>query len=215
MLRYMSATPNLILYHHPYSRAAGVIWMLEELGLPYDLRYVDMMQGEQHSSEFLAKNPMGKLPTLIDGNITITEAAAIGIYLADRYSLGTFAPQLDEPSRATYLRWILFAPSVMEPGCYAHMSKWDYRPGAAGWGTYENMLTSIEEAIGQGPWLLGDRFTMADIIFGGTLRYMLRFKMIEARPSFTAYAERLDARPASQLAAKKNDEIAKAHGLGE
>lgn len=188
--------------------------MLEELGVPYELSYVDILQGEQHVDDFHHRNPMGKLPTLVDGNTTITENAAIGIYLADRYSYGLLAPKVDEPERATYLRWILFAPSVIEPGCYAHMSKWDYRPSAAGWGTYENMLTSIEEAIGQGPWILGERFSMADIIFGGTVRYMLRFKMLEARASFTAYAERLDARPASLAAVAKNEEITKVRGLG-
>jgi len=188
--------------------------MLEELGVPYTLQFVDIMQGEQGTAEFRQKNPMGKLPTLVDGQVTVTEAAAIGMYLADRYAYGQLAPAVDDPARATYLRWILFAPSVIEPGCYAHMSKWDYRPGQAGWGTYENMLNSIEEALSNGPWLLGDRFTMADVIFGGTLRYMLRFKMIEARDSFVAYAERLDARPASLAAEQKNNAIAKEHGLG-
>lgn len=210
----MNGTPNLTLYHHPYSRAAGVLWMLEELEVPYQLEFVDMNQGEQSKPEFLRRNPMGKLPTLVDGGVTVTESSAIGMYLADRYSYGNLAPKLDDPARATYLRWIAFAPSVIEPGCYAQMSKWDYKPSQAGWGTYENILTSIEEAIGTGPWLLGEKFSMADVIFGGTLRYMLRFNMIEARDSFTAYAARLDARPASMRAEEKNAAIAKERGLG-
>ena len=210
----MSDSTNLTLYHHPYSRAAGVVWMLEELGLPYQLQFVDVIQGEQSMPDFRQKNPMGKLPTLIDGAVTVTESSAIGMYLADRYSYGNLAPKIDDPARATYLRWIAFAPSVIEPGCYAQMSKWEYKPSQAGWGTYENMLASIEEAIGSGPWILGEKFSMADVIFGGTLRYMLRFKMIDARDSFVAYAARLDARPASIAAEKKNAAIAKEHGLG-
>ncbi len=211
----MSATTNLVLYHHPYTRAAGVVWMLEELGLPYELKFVDISQSQQSTPEFRAKNPMGKLPTLIDGDVTVTESSAIGMYLADRYSYGNLAPKIDDPARAAYLRWIAFAPAVIEPGCYAHVSKWDYRPGQAGWGTYENMLASIEEAIGNGPWLLGEKFSMADMIFGGTVRFMLRFKMLEARDSFVAYASRLDARPGSIAAAQKNAAVVEAHGLGQ
>src|SRR5690606_41161944 len=128
-----------------------VVWMLEELGLPYKLEFVDMNKGEQSTSQFLKKNPMGKLPTLVDGEVTVTESSAVGMYLADRYSYGNLAPKIDDPARATYLRWIAFAPAVIEPGCYARMSKWEYSPSQAGWGTYENMLTSIEEAIGEGP----------------------------------------------------------------
>lgn len=210
----MKASTNLVLYHHPYSRAAGVVWMLEELGVPYQLEHVDILTGGQNTAEFREKNPMGKLPTLVDNGVTVTEGSAIGMYLADRYSYGNLAPKIDDPARATYLRWIAFAPSVIEPGCYAHMSKWDYKPSQAGWGTYENMLETIEEALSNGPWLLGEKFSMADIIFGGTLRYMLRFQMIEPRESFVAYASRLDARPGSIAAAAKNDKIAKERGLG-
>ena len=209
----MTKATSLVLYHHPYSRAAIVLWMLEELKLPCDIKFVDLKQGEQSQADFRQKNPMGKLPTLMDGEIAITETAAIGMYLADRYSYGDLAPKIDEAARATYLRWIAFAPAVIEPACYAQFSKWEYQPSQAGWGSYENMLNSIEEAIGAGPWLLGDKFSMADVLFGGTLRYMLRFKMIEARESFIAYAARLDARPASIAAAAKNEAIAKEHGL--
>lgn len=214
-MKDMSEPTTLTLYHHPFSRAAGVVWMLEELGVPYQLEYVDLNQKEQSSPEFRGRNPMGKLPTLVENGVIVTESSAIGVYLADRYSYGTLAPKIDDPARATYLRWIAFAPAVIEPCCYARMSKWEYNPSQAGWGTYENMLTSIEEAIGQGPWLLGDRFSMADMIFGGTVRYMLRFKMLDARESFVAYADRLDARPGSKAAEAKNAAIAQAHGLGQ
>ena len=209
---------SITLFHHPFSRAANVVWMLEELGLDYELRYVDIMAGAQKDPSFLALNPMGKLPTLADGEgddaVVLTESAAIGMYLADRYSSGTLAPALDDPTRATYLRWSLFAPSVIEPCCYAHTAQWEYRPGSAGWGTWEAMLASCEAAIGDGPWLLGDRFTMADVIFGGTVGYMLQFKMFEERPSVTAYIERLNARPAWKKATEINGRIIAEKGLG-
>src|SRR5690606_13571847 len=187
---------------------------LEEVGCDYTLRPVDIMAGEQKSEAILALNPMGKLPILVDGGAVITESAAIGLYLADRYALGRLAPAPDDPARGAYLRWSLFAPSVIEPGSMAKAGGWEYRAGAAGWGTHEAMLATMEAAIGEGPWLLGERFTMADVIFGGTVRYMLRFQMLDACESFVAYAARLDARPASIAAAEINDAIAKEHGLG-
>jgi glutathione S-transferase len=89
---------------------------------------------------------------------------------------------------------------VIEPAAYARGAKWDYRPAQAGWGRYDDVLDSIEQAIGEGPYLLGERFSMADVVFGGTVRYMLTFKMIDPRPAFVSYAERLSARPAAQAA---------------
>jgi glutathione S-transferase len=205
---------SITLHHNPFSRAATVVWMLEEVGVPYALKFVDFRANAQKSPELLALNPMGKLPVLEDGDLVVTEGAAIGLYLADRYALGRLAPLPDDPARGTYLRWSLFAPTVIEPAATAHFAKWEAKPGQVGWGTYETMLDGLEHALRQGSFLLGERFTMADVIFGGTLRYMLRFKMVEARPSFAAYVARLDARPAYQAAEARNGQSIQEHGLG-
>ena len=106
----------IVLYHHPYSRAAGVLWMLEEVGVEYELRHTDILTGAHKAPAIVALNAMGKLPTLTDGDVVVTEVAAIGLYLADRYASGRLAPALDDPARGTYFRWSLFAPSVIEPG---------------------------------------------------------------------------------------------------
>ena len=201
----------IILSHHPHSRAANVVWMLEEVGVPYELEYVDMASSQQKGAALKALNPMGKVPVLRDGEALVTESAAIGVYLADRYAPGRLATALDDPARGTYLRWCFYAPSVVEPGCMAKASGWAFRPGSAGFGTYEEMLETLEAAIGDGPWLLGERFTMADVVLGGTVRFMLTFKMLEPRPAFTAYVDRLNARPASQRANAVNAEVLAAH----
>jgi glutathione S-transferase len=205
---------SIVLHHHPYSRAANVVWMLEELGTPYQLAWVDIMKGEHKTDALRALNAMGKLPVLVDEGVAIAESAAIGVYLADRYALGRLAPALDDPARGPYLRWCFYSPSVIEPGCMARGAGWEYRAGAAGWGTYEEMLATLEGGLAPGPWLLGDRFTMADVILGGTLRYMLSFEMIEPRPAFLAYVERIDERPAARRARDRNAQVAEEHGLG-
>lgn len=205
---------TITLFHHPFSRAATSVWALEEVGVPYELEFVDIMKGAHKQPAMIALNPMGKLPILKDGDVVVTEVAAIALYLGDRYASGRLAPRLDDPARGTYFRWSLFAPSVIEPGSMAKQSNWDFKPGTAGWGEYDSMVRTMELALEGRDFLLGNEFAMADVVFGGTLRYMLQFKMLEARPSFTAYVDRIGQRPAAQRADTKNAEIAAAHGLG-
>jgi glutathione S-transferase len=157
---------------------------------------------------------MGKLPILVDGETVVTELVAIGLYLADRYAAGRLAPLLDDPARGTYFRWSLFTVSVIEPGAMANASGWAFKPSQAGWGTIESMTDTIDRAVSGGPFLLGDRFTMADIVFGGTLLYMLGVGTLAGTPATTAYVERLRARPAHQRADARNAQVIKEHGLG-
>lgn len=199
---------SITLYHHPHSRAATVVWMLEEVGVPYEIRHVDLKTGEQKSEEVTRLNPMGKVPVLVDGEAVITETAAIGLWLADRYAPGRLAPALDDPARGTYLRWSLFAPSVIEPAAMARGAGWEFRPAQAGFGSFDAMQQTLSAAIGDGPWLLGERFTMADVVVGSTVRWFMRFKMLDARPEYTAYVERLSARPACRAADERNASIA-------
>ena len=205
---------SITLYYHPYSRASGTLWALEETGASYELRVIDLMKGEQKGPELLAKNPMGKLPTLQDGELVVTEAAAIALYLADRYAPGRLAPALDDPARGTYLRWSLFAPSVIEPAVMAKVAGWkDVREGSAGWGSYDTMLAAAHSAIAGKQFVLGDAFSMADVVLGGTLRYMMEFKLIEPAADFAAYIERLNARPAYQRTHARNLAMRKQLGL--
>ncbi len=202
---------SIVLYHHSHTRAANVVWMLEELGVPYTLEHVSLKTGGHKTPAMLAMNQMGKLPVLVDDGVVITESAAIGLYLADRYGSGTLAPALDDPARGTYLRWALFAPSVIEPGSMAKAGGWTAREGAVGWGSHDAMIAAIESAIGAGPFLLGERFTMADVIFGGTVRFMLAFNMLEQKPVFVDYVARINARPANIAARARNEAELAAH----
>ncbi len=196
---------SIVLYHHSHTRAGNVVWMLEELGVPYTLHHLKLSAGEHKTPEMLALNPMGKLPVLVDGDVVVTESAAIGLYLADRYGNGTLAPTFDDPARGPYLRWSLFSPSVIEPGSMAKAASWESPEASVGWGNHSAMLDAMVSAIGDGPFLLGERFTMADVIFGGTIRFMLAFKMLEAKPVFVDYVARLNARPAAVAAKARNE----------
>lgn len=207
------AAMSIVLYHHPFSRAANVVWMLEEVGVPYELRHVDIAANEQKSAEILALNPMGKLPILRDGELVVTESAAIGLYLADLYAPGRLAPDLTDPARGTYLRWSFFAPSVIEPGAMAKASGWTFRESNAGFGNYDAMIRAMLTAVTGRDFLLGNEFSMADMIFGGTLSYMLRFNLLEALPEFKAYTERLEQRDARQRANGINAKTMAEHGL--
>lgn len=205
---------TITLFHHPHTRAASVVWMLEEVGTPYEVRNVELTKGEHKRPELLALNPMGKLPILVediegsDTPVVVTEVAAIGLYLADRHAPGRLAPLLDDPRRGTYLRWSFFAPSVIEPASMARHAKWEYRAGTAGWGDYDAMLGAIRFALAPGPFLLGDQFSMADVVFGSTLRFMLKFRLVAHEPCFDDYVARLESRPALQAADARNAAIA-------
>lgn len=187
--------------------------MLEEVGCEYTLEYVDLKEGAQKTDAFKELNAMGKIPTLVDGDVVITEVAAIGMYLADKYAPGKLAPALDASQRGAYLRWICYAPAVIEPGCMAKAAGWEVKAQSAGWGTYEEMVETIDAAIGEGPFVLGETFSMADMLFGGTVGWMMMFGMLPKKPAWEAYIARLDARPARQKANAINEAIATEHGL--
>lgn len=206
---------TITLYHHPFSRAAGTVWTLEEIGQPYELRFVDIMAGGQKAPDVVKLNPMGKLPVLVDGDVVVTENAAISLYLADRYAAGKLAPAVDDPRRATYLRWSLFAPSVIEPGLMAKAGNWEFRAMAAGWGEFDSMMAAMHHAIEGRDFILGDTFSIADIIFGGTVRFMLQFGGLPSTPTLKAYADRLGQRPALQRADARNAAVIAEHKLGK
>ncbi len=205
---------EIVLYHHPFSRAASVVWMLEEVGRPYRLEHVDIRRGEQKSEAIRALNPMGKIPILVDGDTVVTESAAIGLYLADRYAPGRLAPALDATERGLYLRACFFPSAVVEPAALAKQKGWDVPAGHAGFGDYDTMLVALEALVGDGPFVLGSSFSMADVILGGTVRYMRRFDLIPSKARFDDYLKHLEERPALGRANAKNAAVIAERNLG-
>jgi len=191
------------LYWSPRSRSFSSLWLMEETGHPYERVLTDISTGAQRRAEYLAINPMGKVPALKDGEATLAEAAAIAAYVAERYPDARLAPKLGDPLRAKYLYWLFFGPSCIEPAIVQLATKLEMNPVAAGWGDSQRVIDVLDVALERGPWILGESFSAADIVIGSGLNFAVRlFKMIPSRPSFDAYIEQCMARPAFQRAEK-------------
>lgn len=193
-------TDEITFYHNPMSRGRIVHWMLEELGEPYETKILSFEKGEHKTPEFLAINPMGKLPTIVHRGTVITEAAAICTYLADAFPRAGLAPALDDPARGTYLRWLFFGAGCVEPALIDRMFSRPRveRESALGYGSYESMLAGLERAMTPGPFILGAKFSAADVYMGSQIGWGTMVKALEPRPVLQAYFERLSARPAYQ-----------------
>jgi glutathione S-transferase len=189
------------LYWSPRSRSFAALWLMEETGVPYERVLTDITTGAQRTLEFLTVNPMGKVPALADGDATMAEAAAICAYVAERYPDARLAPPLGDVHRAKYLYWLFFAPSCIEPAMAQIATKFEISTVAAGWGDAKRVFDVLEAALEEGPWILGDKFSAADIAIGAGLNFAVRqFKMVPARPSFDRYIDRCEKRPAFQRA---------------
>jgi glutathione S-transferase len=202
---------KLTLYHAAPSRSSIVRWMLEEIGEPYEIQLLSLSKGENRAPDYLAVNPMGKVPALRHGDSVITEAAAICAYLADEFPRAKLNVPLGDARRGPYLKWLFFGPSCFEPAIIDKMLKRE--PGertAIGWGNLELVLDTIAKAIENRPYLFGDQFSAADLIIGGGLRWGMMTKNVPVRPEFSAYAQRVGDRPAAKRANAKDREIAAA-----
>ncbi len=191
------------LYWAPRSRSFTALWLMEETGQPYERVLTDITTGAQKTPEYLAINPMGKVPALGDGDATLAEAAAICAYVAERYPQAGLAPAPGDPTRAKYLYWLFFSPGCIEPAIVQLATRIEMNPVAAGWGEAQRVFDVLDAALSKGPWILGQTFSAADIVIGSGLNYAVRmFKMVPTRPSFDAYLDRCAARPAFQRAEK-------------
>lgn len=202
---------DLTLYHIVPSRSSIALWMLEEIGEPYDVRLLSMSQGENRQPAYLAVNPMGKVPALEHRGVIITEAAAICCYLADAFPDAGLSVPIGDPRRGPYLKWLFFGPSCLEPAMIVESLKLDAPPPRSrlGWGDLASVVEVISGTLARGPYLLGDQFTAADIVVGSGLRFGLKMmKVLPERPELVNYVARLGERPAAKRAQAKDAEMA-------
>lgn len=191
---------TITFYTNPMSRGQIARWMLEESGAPYEqvlLEYGTTMK----SPEYLAVNPMGKVPAIVHRGQVVTEGAAICCYLADAFPDARLAPTVEE--RADYYRWMFFAAGPVEAAITNRSMKWEVPSGrsmSVGYGSYDEAISGLERAVADKQYVCGDRFTAADVYVGSQIDWGLAFGTIPTRPSFETYAQRLRERPAYKRA---------------
>lgn len=205
--------PNrLTLFYSPQTRATGARVLLEELGAPYDLHVLNMKAGEQRQPAYLAVNPLGKVPAIRSGDALVTEQVAITIYLADLFPQAGLAPTLDDPLRGPYLRWIAYYGSSFEPAVVDRFMQREPAPiTMSPYADYDTMLGALEAQLARGPYLLGDRFTAADVLWGMALDWTMNFGLVPKNDVFVRYAESITARPAFQRVNAADAEMAAQH----
>jgi glutathione S-transferase len=195
-------TEEIVFYHNPQSRAQMAHWMLEEAGAPYRIVPIDFEKGENRTPSFLAVNPMGKLPTIVHRGVVVTETAAIIAYVADAFPAAGLAPAPDDPLRGAYYRWLFFGAGCIEPALLDKMMKRPEveRKTAVGWGSYEDVVATLKKALAVGPYLLGDKFSAADVYVGSEVRWAMMFGApgLKGEKVFDDYVARLSARPAAK-----------------
>ncbi len=203
--RALSNDRKITFYHAPNTRSSITLTLLEEIGAPYDLKLLNIKAGEQRQPAYLAVNPMGKVPAVMHDGALITEQVAIFLYLADLFREADLAPQMGDPLRGPYLRWMVFYAACFEPAIGDHALKREPGPPSMmAYGDFDSVIDTIAGQLARGPWLLGDRFTAADVLWGSGLAWTTMFGLIPERPEIASYIERFNARPAAARAKQRD-----------
>ncbi len=205
----MNDPSRVTFFHAPQTRSGGTLALLEELGADYDLHLLDLKAGTQRQADYLAVNPMGKVPAILHRGALVTEQPAVMIYLADLFHERALAPALDDPLRGPYLRWMVFYGSCFEPAVIDRaMKREPAQPSTSPYGSWDDVLDTLTAQLSAGPWLLGERFTAADVLWGTALNWTTMFKLVPELPVIRGYIDRVLARPAMQRAGARDAELA-------
>ncbi|MDE8348844.1 MAG: glutathione S-transferase family protein [Acidocella sp.] len=200
---------HLTFYTNPMSRGRMVRWMLEEVGQPYEtnvLGYGTSMK----APEYLAINPMGKVPAICHGDVVVTEVAAICAYLADAFPEAGLAPASGSLARGAYYRWLFFGAGPVEAAITNKACGFELpedKGRMAGYGSFEAVMDTLAKAVSATEYLAGDKFSAADLYIASQIGFGLRFGSITPRPEFSAYWDRIKARPAAIRAAEMDDAL--------
>ena len=204
---------QVTLFHSPNTRSTGALTLLRELEADYHLHVLNMKAGEQRGAAYLAINPMGKVPAVMHGSALVTEQVAVFLYLADLFPKNGLAPSIGDPLRGPYLRWMAFYGSWFEPALNDRAMKREPAPvSTAPYGDYDTMLKTLTDQLAKGPFLLGDKFSAADVLWGTALTWTTAFKLVPELPVIKAYMDRVNARPSVAWARAKDAELAAVQG---
>lgn len=206
-----TAQPAITFFHSPYSRAAGVRWLLEELGVSYAVEFVGV-HGQQVDDGYRAIQPHKKVPAVRVGDTVVTERAAIVIYLADMFPEAGLAPALDDPRRAAYLTMLVYGDSVFDPCVAARAHGVQHKPSDYSFGSFEDVIRNLDAKLTAHPYAAGPRFTAADTQLASGLGFTMNILQVVPRlPSFLAYVERVAERPAFKRAQELDAKLAQEH----
>ena len=207
----MTASRKVTFFHAPNTRSAGARILLEELGADYDLHVLNVKAGEQRKAPYLAINPMGKVPAIRHGNALVTEQGAVYLYLADLYPEAGLAPPIGDALRGPYLRWIVYYGSSFEPALIDRAQKREPAPPSMSpYGDYDTMLKTLTDNLARGPYMLGERFSAADVLWGTALAWTTKFGLVARTPVIDGYVASVEARPAAVRARALDAELAAA-----
>jgi glutathione S-transferase len=208
----MTTPDTITLYHSPQTRSAGALTLLEELGAPYELRILNMKAGEQRQAPYLAVNPLGKVPAIVHRGALVTEQVAIFLYLADLFPQAGLAPAIGDPLRGPYLRWMVFYAACYEPGLVDRAMKREPAPLAMSpYGDFDLVMGAVVSQLAAAPYLLGDKLSAADILWGLALNWGTTFGMLPENPVIADYVARITARPAFARVAALDADLAAEH----
>ena len=198
----------ITLYHSPRSRSARPRWLLEEIGAAYELVTLDLAKQEHLSAAHRQRHPHAKVPVLVDGDLALIESAAICLHLADRFPAAQLAPPVGTPERGRYYQWMVYAIATLEPPVlqvFLHTvrlpeAERSAAQAAAGRAQFAEVAQVLTDALGGHPFLLGERFSAADVLLGMACYFLRQFGIVQDEPVLFAYIERCMARPALQRA---------------
>jgi glutathione S-transferase len=201
----------ITLFWCPRTRASRILWLLGELGEPFELRTIDIRDpAARQDPDFRRASPMQKVPAIMDttpnGVVRMADSASIALYLADRYPSAGLAPAIDDPDRGSYLYWMTFTPGAIEPAMMEKFNGLELSRATSGWGTFDTVIEVLENGLAAGPWLLGDRFSAADVLIGSSLHFMRVFGILPDSAVLSGYLERCRARPAWARALARDSE---------
>jgi len=197
---------TLTLIHSPRSRSTGFIWLLEELGAPYDIRRVTIRRaGGEAGLDPANPHPHGKVPALLHDGVLIHEQAAIVLYLTDLFPEAGLGPRIGDAQRGPYLTWLAYYAGVVEPAFVSRFLNTDVPRGTAGWVKVEEVVAHLEATLKDRPFLLGDAFSGADVLYGGTFAMFGQSPIMPQSMVIADYAKRCVARPANARAQARDD----------
>lgn len=200
----------LTLYHAPRSRSFRILWLLEELGVPYDTEMVSIRGTDSAGhmpADYIDIHPHRKVPALVHDGVPIFETPAIALYLTDLFPELGLGPLVGDAKRGPYLTWLAYSTGVFEPAMVERAFKRPHQGGAPGWGSADEVEQVLTRVLQARPYFLGDAFSAVDVVLGGSLQYMMQVKVIAESPVFNTYIERLGNRPAMHRALQRDGDI--------